>query len=79
MPTDQERLDTLIGEVTAVRMGVLALMMSHPDPDALRDQLEDLLTKGLGRLEPTSAPDQTIVGFQVAANSLRAAAKLPRE
>ena len=78
-PTEQERLDFLIGEVTAVRVGLMAVMATHPDPVALQAQLEDLLTKGLGRLEPTQAPDQAIDGFQAAAKSLRAASTRRRK
>ena len=79
MPTEQQRLDSVIGEMAAIQCAVLALITTHPDPEALREHLEDVLTKGLARLEPTSAPDEAISGFQLAAKSFRAAAKLPSE
>ncbi len=64
MPTDNERIDTLIGEVLALQSALKAVIALHPDKGALAATLETETQKGLARLESSFAPDHAVRAFQ---------------
>ena len=69
---DTDRLDSVIGQMLAIRSVVVALIESHPQPDRLAEEIEGATQTQLAVLEnDRRAADRTIKGFQSALAFLR--------
>lgn len=54
----------LIGQVTALRVIVLALIESHPDPAKLASSLDRLSERGIALLLPAECRDAIVEAYQ---------------
>jgi hypothetical protein len=70
--TDAEKLQHLAGDVSGLRMVIMALVNTHPDPMALLAQVDRLSELQIGIAIATTVSDEFLAGEDEAVAHFRA-------
>jgi hypothetical protein len=71
---DIDRLDQVIGQLAALNTFCIAVVATHPDPQALRKCLLTLSEVTIAKTLGGAASDQMLAGVEIVLSDLRSAA-----